>query len=162
MESLRVISVLGEVPTEGLDVNPIFEEPRAHSAKTLQTQHPIVVKEPTAPLLLRRKQRWDLIHTQLSVFVGKNFLALVPRRFMGADACTRYPEQQQTASEDLSRRRLHILPELLVAVGLHQLGCLPVALFFLQSAVVNHQQLYNPDHSRKTVVEVAGFNPALC
>ena len=89
MRSLCVISILGKVPTDSVNVDPIFKEPRTHSAKTLETQHQIVVKKLTTPLVLRRKQRWDLIHTQLSVFVGQNFLALIPRRFIRIDACIR-------------------------------------------------------------------------
>ena len=93
MESLCVVSVLGKIPANGVDVNPIFEGPGTHSTKTLETQHHIIVKELTTSLILRREQRWDLIHSQLCIFVGQNFLALVLRRFMSANACTRYLKQ---------------------------------------------------------------------
>jgi hypothetical protein len=63
---------------DGIDINPIFEEPGAHSAKTLKTQHQIIVKELTTPLVLGCKQTWDLIHRQLGVFVSQNLLTLVP------------------------------------------------------------------------------------
>lgn len=48
----RVVSVLGEVSTDGVDVDAIFEETRAHSTEALETEHQIIVKELITLLIL--------------------------------------------------------------------------------------------------------------
>lgn len=64
---------------------------------------------------------------------------------MSTDARTRYSEQQQAPPEYLSYRCLYGLLEILVAVGFHEVERLATALLLFQGAVVEHQQLHNPD-----------------